>query len=428
MEAADVFLWGTHIGVVTLMDGELLPKFQYMPDFIDSGIELSPLKMPLGADVYSFPELSRVEAFNGLPGLLADSLPDKFGNSVLDVWLAEEGKVKDDLSAIDRLCYTGKRGMGALEYSPAMVHTEDVADVLHVDALADLAARVLKFRETAKAELTPEVKQYATILKVGSSAGGARAKAIIGWNERTGEVRSGQVALPDGFGYWLMKFDGVSGNGDKDGEDSKGYGRIEYAYSLMAKAAGIQMSECMLWDGRHFMTRRFDRKGAGEKLHMQTLGALAHLDFNQPRSHSYEEAFTVVRRIVADAQALEQLFRRMVFNVLAWNCDDHVKNISFLMDKFGQWTLAPGYDLTYSYNKSSKAWTHAHQMSVNGKFSGIEESDLAVCAREANLSGRKARSVISEIKDIVRRWPDFATKVNVNEIQAEEISKLIGCR
>lgn len=425
MEAADVFLWGTHVGVVALTDGEPLPKFQYMPDFIDSGIELSPLKMPLSADVYSFPELSRSEAFNGLPGLLADSLPDKFGNAVLDAWLVEEGLSKDGLSAINRLSYTGVRGMGALEYKPALVAEESVADILRVDALADLAARVLDFRENAKAKLTPEVKQYSAILKVGSSAGGARAKAIIGWNEETGEVRSGQVALPEGFGYWLMKFDGVSGNGDKDGEDSKGYGRIEYAYSLMAKAAGIHMSECRLWDERHFMTRRFDRKDSGEKLHMQTLGALAHLDFNKPRSHSYEEAFIVVRRIVPDAQALEQLFRRMVFNVLAWNCDDHVKNISFLMDKYGQWTLAPGYDIAYSYNKSPAAWTHAHQMSVNGKFTGIEENDLMVCAREANLSRRKARSIISEIKDAVHGWPDFANAAKVNEFQMDEISKHI---
>ena len=238
--------------------------------------------------------------------------------------------------------------MGALEYRPVLFEQGERSEIVYVDALAELADEVLRNRREAIARLDPDMARYSSILKVGASAGGARAKAIIGWNEATGEVRSGQVVLPEGFGYWLIKFDGLVGNGDKEGDDKWGYGRVEYAYYLMARAAGIEMSECRLWNKRHFMTRRFDRLADGDKLHAQTLGAMAHLDFNDPLGNSYEQAFRVTRRVVNDARANEQLFRRMAFNVLAWNCDDHVKNIAFLMNRVGEWRLAPAYDECYA--------------------------------------------------------------------------------
>ena len=422
-EAAEVLLWGRRIGVVSRSDGVPYVSFAYDAEFRAAGIEPSPLMMPVGTEVYSFPEIP-YNSFHGLPGMLSDSVPDKFGNAVIGAWLRAQGRLPDSLSPIERLCYTGIRGMGALEYRPALFAEEDQAEVLHVEALAELANEVLNVRKNAVAHLVPDMKRYSSILKVGSSAGGARAKALIGWNEDTGEVRSGQVALPDGFGYWLIKFDGLTGNGDKEADDKWGYGRVEYAYSLMARAAGIEMTECRLWEKRHFMTRRFDRLADGGKLHTQTLGAIAHLDFNDPTAYSYEQAFRVTRRIVNDARAYEQLFRRMAFNVLAWNCDDHVKNISYRMDRSGEWTLAPAYDECYAYNPEGD-WTSRHQMSVNGKRFGIEDGDILACARFANMRERKARAVLDEVKDAVREWSRFAAEAEVRDDFAETIRKVL---
>ena len=293
-EAVEVLLWGRRIGVASRVDGEPCASFAYDREFQDAGIEPSPLMMPVGIAAYSFPALPQ-GSFHGLPGMLSDSVPDKFGNAVIRAWLKTQGRLLESLTPIERLCYTGVRGMGALEYKPTMFDDEDKSEEIHVDALAELADEVLKSRAEAAAKLVPDMKRYSSILKVGSSAGGARAKALIGWNEATGEVRSGQVALPEGFGYWLIKFDGLTGNGDKEGDDKWGYGRVEYAYHLMARAAGIEMTECRLWNKRHFMTRRFDRLADGGKLHAQTLGALAHMDFNDPAAYSYEQAFRVTR-------------------------------------------------------------------------------------------------------------------------------------
>ena len=421
---ANVYLWGTHVGTVLLTDDSPIAKFQYTGEFRDMGIEVSPLRMPLSATVFEFPDLP-VKSFHGLPGLVADSLPDKFGNKVITAWLREQGRRPEDLNAVDRLCYAGRRGMGALEYKPALLDKDDVSERLTVDALAELADKVLKMREDARASLVPGMNEYSSILKVGSSAGGARAKALIGWNEATGEVRSGQVALPEGFGYWLIKFDGLTGNGDKEGDDKWGYGRIEYAYYLMARAAGIEMTECRLWNRRHFMTRRFDRLPDGGKLHAQTLGAMAHYDFNNPALYSYEDAFDVTRRVVNDARANEQLFRRMAFNVLAWNCDDHVKNISYLMNRRGEWRLAPAYDECYAHNPDGD-WTSRHQMSVNGKRIGITDDDILSCAPFANLRERKARAVLDEIKDAVRAWPQFAAEAEVRDEYVASINQMLG--
>ena len=417
---ANVYLWGTHIGTVLLNDGNPIAKFQYTDAFREMGIEVSPINMPLKPMVFEFPELS-IKSFRGLPGLLSDSLPDKFGNKVIAAWLREQGLEPKDLNTIDRLCYAGQRGMGALEYKPALFDKDDTSEILTVDALSDLADKVLKMREDAKAALVPGMNEYSSMLKVGSSAGGARAKALIGWNEATGEVRSGQVKLPEGFGYWLIKFDGLTGNGDKEGDDKWGYGRVEYAYHLMAKAAGIEMSECRLWNKRHFMTRRFDRLENGGKLHMQTLGALAHFDFNDPTAYSYEQAFRVTRQVVNHAKANEQLFRRMAFNILAWNCDDHVKNIAYLMDRGGRWSLAPAYDECYAHNPDGD-WTSQHQMSVNGKRTGITEEDILACAHFANMRERKAKIVLDEVKDTVREWPRFAAEAEVRDEFATAIA------
>ena len=420
-EAAEVYLWGRRIGVVSRTEGSSCASFAYDREFMDAGIEPSPLMMPVGTGTYSFAALPQV-SFHGLPGMLSDSLPDKFGNAVIGAWLKAQGRLPESLTPIERLCYTGVRGMGALEYRPALFDDEDKSEELHVDALAELAAEVLRVRTESVARLVPDMKRYASILRVGSSAGGARAKALIGWNEATGEVRSGQIALPGGFGYWLVKFDGIAGNGDREGDDKWGYGRVEYAYHLMARAAGIEMTECRLWDGRHFMTRRFDRLPDGGKLHAQTLGAMAHMDFNDPSGYSYEQAFRVTRQIVNDARADEQLFRRMAFNVLAWNCDDHVKNIAYLMDRRGEWALAPAYDVCFAHNPEGD-WTSRHQMSVNGKRTGIEEADILALATFANMRERRARAVLDEVRGAVRDWPRFASEAGVRGELAETIAR-----
>ena len=413
LRAVDVILWGTKVGSVVMEPDDPIARFQYSPEILDLGIELSPLRMPLNAMTYRFPELPII-SFKGLPGLLADSLPDKFGNKVIAAWLQEEGRRADELNSLDRLAYTGTRGMGALEYRPSLLKDGDAVDQLNVDELSRLADDVLKSRETARAELKEGMNRYGAILKVGSSAGGARAKALIGWNEVTGEVRSGQIKLPPEYSYWLIKFDGLTGNGDKEGDDKWGYGRVEYAYHLMAKAAGLEMTECRLWNKRHFMTRRFDRTPDGGRLHLQTLGALAHMDFNNPLLYSYEEAFEVARRIVRDVRAEEELFRRMVFNVLAWNCDDHVKNISFLMDKQGEWKLAPAYDVSYAYNPTGD-WTSRHQMSINGKRDGITDEDFLEAAKAAGVKPKKVKAIIDQVRDVLRNWPTFAAEAEVRD-------------
>lgn len=424
IESADVILWGTRIGCVVRRDGVPYAEFEYAPDFIGCGIEPSPIEMPVASRVYKFPSLP-YDSFHGLPGMLSDSVPDKFGNAVIDVWLKTQGRAPGSLSPIERLCYTGSRGMGALEYRPSLFSEGNPDEALHVDQLAQLAADVLRSRRTARAELVPGIQRYAPILRVGASAGGARAKALIGWNEASGEVRPGQVALPSGFGYWLIKFDGLAGNGDKEDDDAAGYGRVEYAYSLMAKAAGLRMTECRLWDRRHFMTRRFDRTADGQKLHAQTLGALAHFDFNDPLRHSYEQAFRITRRLVNDIRAEQELFRRMVFNVLAWNCDDHVKNISYLMDKSGAWSLAPAYDVCYAYNPNG-AWTSGHQMSVNGKKTDIGREDLLAAGKVAGLSARTCLGIIDRVQAAVRDWTRFAAKAEVRDEFISAIDRRLG--
>ena len=351
---AEVKLWGRTIGAVTLEAVNGVATFEYDRAFARSGVQVAPLMMPLGNRVYRFPDLPP-RTFHGLPGMLADALPDKFGNALINAWLATQGRAPESFDAVERLCYTGPRGMGALEFVPVIGPAARGAKKIQVDALVKLASDVLSNRASLKNSFARKERAQALgdILRVGTSAGGARAKAVIAWNARTNEVRSGQVAAGEGFDYWLLKFDGVANNRDKELNDPKGFGALEYAYYLMARAAGITMSECRLFEEhgrRHFMTRRFDRLPGGAKLHMQSLCAMAHYDFNNAGAYSYEQAMLVIRQLGLPATAVEEQFRRMVFNIVARNQDDHVKNIAFLMDKAGRWTLAPAYDITHSYN------------------------------------------------------------------------------
>ncbi|PRB81318.1 type II toxin-antitoxin system HipA family toxin [Pseudomonas sp. MYb185] len=422
---AEVRLWGRTIGAVSLADGEEVASFQYDPAFVTSDIQLSPLVMPLSSRVYRFPELAR-QTFHGLPGLLADSLPDKFGNSLINAWLAAQGRTPESFNAVERLCYTGSRGMGALEFVPMSGPRHQQSGRVDIEALVALASDVLANRNGLATSFADAGKAAALkdILRVGTSAGGARAKAVIAWHPPTNEVRSGQVAAGEGFEYWLLKFDGVAGNRDRELDDPQGYCAIEYAYYLMACAAGIDMSECRLLEEggrRHFMTRRFDRTEDGGKLHMQSLCALAHYDFNQAGAHSYEQALLVIRRLGLPMQALEEQFRRMAFNIIARNQDDHVKNIAFLMDRRGAWRLSPAFDVTYSYNPQG-AWTAMHQMSMSGKRDGFTLADFNACGKSAGLKRGRAETIVAEVRASVARWPEFAERAGVAPQWIEQVA------
>ena len=423
MTVAEVMLWGSKIGTVAFDGSTGLGTFEYAPSFLPSGIEVSPIAMPLSRRTYTFPELAQ-RSFHGLPGLLADSLPDKFGNAVIDAWLQSQGRTPESFDPVERLCYTGSRGMGALEYVPARGPSATESDSIQIEKLVQLASDILRSREGMHVLIGKNAMQE--IIKVGSSAGGARAKAVIAWNEETGDIRSGQIQTDRGYGDWLIKFDGVSKNGDKEGEDGPQYTRIEYAYHLMAKDAGIHMTECRIYQeqGRHhFMTRRFDRDPVtGSKLHMQSLGGIAHFDFNQPGAYSYEQAARVMRQLRIPNVDISQFYRRMVFNVLARNQDDHVKNISFLMDRAGGWSLAPAYDVTYAYNPDGM-WTGTHQMTVNGKRDQIDLNDLMLSAKSMGIKKAEAERAIEAVKKSLSKWDSFAEAAKLKESYAQMISK-----
>jgi serine/threonine-protein kinase HipA len=395
---------------------------------LTSGIELSPITMPLSPRVYQFPSLPLI-SFYGLPGLLADSLPDKFGNALIDAWLATQGRRPEGFNAIERLCYIGVRGMGALEFAPAKGPPLKGSAKVQVDELVKLASEVLTHRATLQASFAPGRRHdgLRELLRVGTSAGGARAKAIVAWNRDTNEVRSGQVKAPAGFDFWLLKFDGVSANRDKELEDPKGYTVIEYAYALMAADARIEMAECRLLEEtgrRHFMTRRFDRLSDGGKLHMLSLAALAHFDFNSARVYSYEQAFDVIKRLGLSMRAREQQFRRMIFNVVARNQDDHVKNIAFLMDKAGAWSLSPAFDVTYAYNPTG-LWTNRHQMTINHKTDDFTREDFKAVAQVAGLKRGRADDILSEVMDTVKEWPRYAKTAGVLGSHHDRIARTL---
>jgi serine/threonine-protein kinase HipA len=424
---AEVRLWGTTIGAVSLEDNAAVATFQYEPAFVRGGIQLAPLTMPLSNRVYSFPTLAR-ETFHGLPGLVADSLPDRFGNALVNAWLATQGRTPESFNAVERLCYTGTRGMGALEFHPASGPVSRNAKRIQVDKLVELASEILSHRSNLKVSFAGNKRADALndILRVGTSAGGARAKAVIAWNPKTGEVRSGQVKADIGFEYWLLKFDGVSGNCDKETDDPKGYGAIEYAYYRMASDAGVIMSESRLLEEnrrRHFMTRRFDR-GDDHKLHMQSLCAMSHFDYNMARAYSYEQALQVIRQLELPMSAVEQMFRRMVFNIIARNQDDHVKNIAFLMDRSGNWSLAPAFDMIYSFQPSGK-WTSSHQMTLNGKDDGFTLDDFKACAKTVTMKRGRAEAIVHDVRETVSRWSEYADEAKVYPRQRDKIQKTL---
>ena len=418
---AVVELWGKEVGIIDLREGDIVASFQFNPRF---EYDISPLTMPLSSRVYRFPALA-YDAFKGLPGVFADSLPDRFGNKVINAWLLKQGRAVNSMNPVERLLYTGKRGMGALEYRPPIMKERESSDVLDTSELVELAAQVLSDRESLAAHLSQEKEEeLMKIVRVGSSAGGARAKALIALNPKTMEVRSGQVKAPEGYRYCLMKFDGVSGSGDHDFLDPKGFTNIEYAYYLMARKAGIEMMDSFLFteNGRsHFVTERFDRTTDGEKLHMISLGGLCHYDFNSPGSVGYEDAAMAIDDLGLPYSDKRQLFKRMVFNIIFRNQDDHVKNIAFLLDKENEWHLAPAFDVTYSYRDDSP-WVSRHQMTVNGKRDSFMLSDLKEAGTTMQLKRNDYLEVLKEVQSVIPYWEETAHNAGVADGTANAIA------
>lgn len=418
MTVAEVKIWGTMVGAVAWVEGRDTAVFEFDPNFKTKGWDLAPLKMPLDApsQLFEFPELRRksgdtLDCFKGLPGMLADALPDNYGNQLINLWLAQQGRAPNSMNPVEMLCFIGSRGMGALEFQPTIWKENKRAGTLQIDQLVDIAQKMLGKRQAFSVNLNEDEQQaMSEILKIGTSAGGARPKALIAWNQKTGEVKSGQTKAPAGFEHYLLKLDGVS---DLQLGASKGYGRVEMAYYLMATDCGIDMmpSQLLEENGRaHFITKRFDRYGAEGKHHVQTFCAMKHFDYNEVNSYSYEQLFQCMRELKLSYADAEQMFRRMVFNVAARNCDDHTKNFSFLLSEHGKWKLAPAYDLCHAYRPGS-AWVSQHALSINGKRQEISIADMLAVGQA--ISCKKAPEIIEEISHIVRQWNSYAERCAV---------------
>jgi serine/threonine-protein kinase HipA len=415
IELAEVVLWGTTIAVVRWDEQAGVADFQYTPEFEGFGIEVAPVVMPVRSQPYRFANLNK-DTFKGLPGMLADVLPDKFGNALIDQWLVKQGRSPSDFNPIERLCYTADRAIGALEFKPTQRYFDhDEGAKIEIDKMVRLASLVLQKKQFEIDSQDLDGEALEQILQIGTSAGGARAKAIINWNEKDNIILPGHVQPQDGFDGWLIKFDGVSENRDKELADPLGYGRIEYAYYLLAQKAGITMMESRLLEegGRaHFMTKRFDRVD-GEKRHMTSLCGLGHFDFNDPAATSYEQAFVLARQLQVPRDHVAQLFKRMVFNVVFRNQDDHTKNIAFLMDRSGAWQVSPAFDVAYSFNPQG-LWTSKHQMSVNGKRDNFVLQDILSAAEQTGLSKQKVKKIIEDVLGCVQLWPDCAQMAGVS--------------
>lgn len=421
---ATVHLWGYTVGAVIWEERRNLATFEYTPSFLRLGLDLSPFVMSTKArtSVHSFPVLSKNDTFNGLPGLLADSLPDKFGNALINSWMSRNGRPPNTINPVEKLCFLGNRAMGALEFQPTINPSDDEATSIELNELIRITKQILDTKQSAAAKISEKDKHsILEVLKVGTSAGGARAKAVIAYNPKTKEVRTGQANAPEGFEHYLIKFDGII-----DGEIgvTNGFGRVEMAYYKMAIDAGIEMNTCRLLEenGRaHFMTKRFDRID-NKKIHMQSLCAMRHFDFNALGYYGYEQVFETMRMLNLPYTQQEQLFKRMVFNVLARNCDDHTKNIAFLMDQDGNWSLSPAYDICHAYRPNSP-WVSHHSLTINGKVEGITRQDLLTVSKSMDI--KKGGLIIDQIAEVVANWKEYAEELKVPSKLIEEIDETL---
>lgn len=426
---AEVWLWDKMVGALAWSPDNRIASFEYTPEWIETGVQIAPLHMPChaqGSSVFQFPRLNPA-TYKGLPACFADTLPDDFGNAVINAWLARTGRDPQSFNPVERLLYSGKRGMGALEYAPALRRVKSANDKLELESLIQLAQQVLDQRSGASSLHKPGNDDLTAILQVGTSAGGARAKALVAINQTRTEIRSGQVDAPEGFEHYLLKFDGVveHGNQRETFGDPQGFGRMEYAYYLMARDVGINISSCeLLVDGprAHFLTQRFDRIG-NHKLHYQSLCAMDHADFKQPGFYSYEQLFAVARQLRLSRIDAVEIYRRMVFNVIARNHDDHSKNFGFLLPgPRNNWQLAPAFDIAYSY-KPGSPWVNTHQLSVNGKRDHFSMEDLLDVAKLISNFTKEAKAIIQQVLDVVGQWDTYAEQTQVRPEFAHEIKQ-----
>ncbi|MCW8932792.1 MAG: type II toxin-antitoxin system HipA family toxin [Gammaproteobacteria bacterium] len=419
---AEVRLWDNSIGALAYDDKTKFCTFEYAPDWIEKGVEISPIHMPLGKRKYRFMSLS-YDTYKGLPAAFADTLPDDFGNALINAWLARNGRDIASFNPLERLLYTGKRGMGALEYTPAIREKSlNTSSTIELNSLLEIAQKVLDERAEFSEKMTPDREEaLKTLLQIGTSAGGARPKAVIAVNKKRTILRSGQAKIPNGFEHYILKFDGLIERSETQQTfgDPQGYGRMEYAYYLMAKQAKINIMPCeLLEDGprAHFMTKRFDRI-ANQKIHYQSLCAMDHADYKKPGEYSYEQVFRVMRSLKLKREEALEMFRRMVFNIVARNQDDHTKNIGFILNTKSRWTLSPAFDIAYSYRADSK-WVNSHQLSINGKRDNFTREDLMVVA---GTFEKEANQIIEEVIDTVSNWLEFAKTAGVFNQFAKEI-------
>lgn len=433
MKTALVKIWGELAGAIAWDAEQGLGIFEFDPAFRKKNWDIAPLQMPIQNPqrIYRFPSLrlgrdNSLNTFKGLPGLLADSLPDRYGSELIQQWLARQGRPSDSLNPVELLCFIGSRGMGALEFEPTTPMDSQRTFPIEVEDLVDISRKLLDRKKTFQTNWNKgEENALRDILRIGTSAGGARPKAVIAWNEKTGEIRSGQTLAPKGFEHWLLKLDGVSAI--QLGE-TKGYGRVEMAYHLMAKKCGIQMMPCRLLEenGRaHFMTKRFDREGGNIRHHVQTFCALKHFDYNANTSFSYEQLFQTMRELRLSYPEAEQMYRRMVFNVIARNCDDHTKNFSFILKKEGVWTLAPAYDVCYAYEPGHR-WVSRHALSIQGKREDFTRKDLLAIGESIKTRKIDPAEIIDEISETVSQWKSYARETGVQAKLREGIGKMLN--
>ena len=425
MNVAEVWMWDQQVGAVAWNEQQQLASFEYTASFKRSGIEPAPFMMPCSGTkrLFSFPELrprrgDTEDTFKGLPGMLADALPDRFGTTLINTWLASQGRPENSLNPVERLCFVGTRGMGALTFKPASRAIDSAAEHVNVTELVDISRELLARRANFQTDLTYETEAINSILQVGTSAGGARPKAVIAYNQTTGEVRTGQADAPEDFEHWLLKIDGAS---DVQFGESSGYGRVEMAYYEMAVAAGVVMmpSRLLVENGRgHFMTKRFDRTNGSTRHHVQTLCAMKHYDFNNVLGYSYEQLFQTMRELRLSYADAEQMYRRMVFNVVARNCDDHTKNFGFLLKQGGEWQLAPAYDICFAYSPDSR-WVSQHALSIRGKRKDFTRSDLIAVGK--SIGSKHATEILDEVVEVVRSWRSFAEEQGVTEKLTDHI-------
>jgi serine/threonine-protein kinase HipA len=417
----NVSIWGKRVGTLALSPRIGYYVFAYEPSFVKTGIQLSPKQMPLSGDSYVFAYLPEL-TYHRLPAMIADSLPDKFGNDLIDSYMKKNGIGSSQITALDRLAYMSKRAMGALEFQPSRGGTVASHSAINMAKLVEAARKSVQGNLDSGDMAESAMKQ---IIQVGTSAGGARAKAVVAFNPTTKEIRAGQFDVDEGFEHWLLKFDGLGL--DKGLGKTENHGRIEYSYYQMAVKAGIEMSPCMLFEenGRaHFMTRRFDRSG-NQKHHIQTLCAMDHMDFKQMGTYDYSQIFVLLDELGLGYAAKEEVFRRMCFNVMAANCDDHSKNLAFILKQGEPWGLAPAYDLTFAFNPAGK-WTYQHFISVSGVYDKINADHLlAVAQRFAIGTGPQ---VLSQVRDAVALWPEIAKVNKVPEAEVQEVSKHHKCQ